>query len=98
MDASELRAEFPVLQDRAYLNAGTCGPLPHAAVRASLEMLDRGAAMGRAKEYVDTMIELRDRLRVAYASVLGAEVADVALTTSTSDGVVRGRVAARSSD
>jgi L-cysteine/cystine lyase len=89
VDASELRAEFPVLQDRAYLNAGTCGPLPHAAVRASLEMLDRGAAMGRAKEYVDTMIELRDRLRVAYASVLGAEVADVALTTCTSDGVVR---------
>ena len=35
------------------------------------------------------MIELRDRLRVAYAGVLGADVADVALTTCTSDGVVR---------
>ena len=46
MDASALRAEFPVLEDRAYLNAGTCGPLPHAAVRASLELLDRGAATG----------------------------------------------------
>ena len=28
MDASALRDEFPVLADRAYLNAGTCGPLP----------------------------------------------------------------------
>ena len=89
MDATALRAEFPVLEDRAYLNSGTCGPLPHAAVRASLELLDRGAAAGRAKEYVDTMMELRDRLRAAYAGVLGAEAADVALTTCTSDGVVR---------
>jgi selenocysteine lyase/cysteine desulfurase len=89
VDVSALRAEFPVLEDRAYLNAGTCGPLPHAAVRASLEMLDRGAAVGRAKEYVDTMIELRDRQRAAYATTLGADAADVALTTCTSDGIVR---------
>ena len=89
VDASALRAEFPVLADRAYLNAGTCGPLPHASVRATLEILDRGAALGRAKEYVDTLLELRDRQRAAYAGVLGAEVADVALTTCTSDGVVR---------
>jgi selenocysteine lyase/cysteine desulfurase len=89
VDASALRAEFPVLSDRAYLNAGTCGPLPHASVRASLEMLDRGASLGRAKEYVDTLLDLRDRQRAAYAGVLGAEVADVALTTCTSDGVVR---------
>jgi L-cysteine/cystine lyase len=89
VDASALRAEFPVLEDRAYLNAGTCGPLPHAAVRATLDLLDRGAALGRAKEYVDTLLELRDRQRAAYAGVLGAEVADVALTSCTSDGVVR---------
>ena len=52
-------------------------------------MLDRGAALGRAKEYVETLLELRDRQRAAYAGVLGADVADVALTTCTSDGVVR---------
>jgi selenocysteine lyase/cysteine desulfurase len=89
MDASALRAEFPVLADRAYLNAGTCGPLPHAAVRASLEMLDRGASEGRAKDYVEALIALRDRQRAAYAATLGADAADVALTTCTSDGVVR---------
>ena len=49
MDASALRAEFPVLADRAYLNAGTCGPLPHAAVRASLERA-RPRRVGGARE------------------------------------------------
>jgi selenocysteine lyase/cysteine desulfurase len=89
VDASSLRAEFAVLAERAYLNAGTCGPLPHAAVRASLDVLDRAASDGRSKEYVDVMIELRDRLRAAYAGTLGADPADVALTTCTSDGIVR---------
>jgi selenocysteine lyase/cysteine desulfurase len=89
VDASALRAEFPVLADRAYLNAGTCGPLPHAAVRASLDMLDRAASDGRSKEYVEAMIALRDRQRTAYATTLGADAADVALTTCTSDGIVR---------
>jgi L-cysteine/cystine lyase len=89
MDAVALRAEFPVLEDRAYLNAGTCGPLPHAAVRATLEVLDRAGAEGRAREYVDTMLDLRERQRGAYAALLGAEQADVALTTCTSDGIVR---------
>jgi selenocysteine lyase/cysteine desulfurase len=89
MDASALRAEFPVLDDRAYLNAGTCGPLAHATVRASLAVLDQGASEGRAKDYVETMIDLRARQRAAYAATLGADAADVALTTCTSDGVVR---------
>ncbi len=89
MDAAALRAEFPVLADRAYLNAGTCGPLAHAAVQAALEMLDRAAGEGRSKEYVEALIALRARQRDAYAGVLGADPADVALTTCTSDGVVR---------
>ena len=89
MDAAALRAEFPVLVDRAYLNAGTCGPLPHAAVHATLEVLDQAGSEGRAREYMDTLLALRDRQRTAYAAALGAEPADVALTTCTSDGVVR---------
>jgi selenocysteine lyase/cysteine desulfurase len=89
VDAAALRAEFPVLADRAYLNAGTCGPLPHAAVRASLDMLDRAASDGRSKEYVEAMIDLRGRQRAAYAGTLGADPADVALTTCASDGIVR---------
>jgi selenocysteine lyase/cysteine desulfurase len=89
VDAAALRAEFPVLQDKAFLNAGTCGPLPRAAVRAQLEVLDRAAADGRAREYGEIGRDLRTCQRAAYASVLGADPADVALTTCTSEGVVR---------
>ena len=35
MDAAALRAEFPVLERLAYLNAGTDGPIPAAAVAAA---------------------------------------------------------------
>jgi L-cysteine/cystine lyase len=89
VDATALRAEFPVLADRAYLNAGTFGPLPHAAVRAQLDVLDRAAAEGRFREYYDLKLDLATRQREAYAALLGAEPADVALTTCTSEGVVR---------
>ena len=89
MDAAALRAEFPVLADLAYLNAGTFGPLPHAAVRAQIDVLDRAAAEGRTREYYDLRLELGARQRAAYAALLGAQPEDVALTTCTSDGVVR---------
>jgi selenocysteine lyase/cysteine desulfurase len=89
VDATALRDEFPVLADLVYLNAGTFGPLPHAAVRASLDVLDRAAAQGRIRPYYDLKVELGDRQRAAYAALLGVEAADVGLTTSTSDGVVR---------
>jgi selenocysteine lyase/cysteine desulfurase len=89
VDAAALRAEFPVLADRAYLNAGTFGPLPHGAVRAQLDVLDRAAAEGRSREYYDLKLDLATRQRAAYAALLGADPADVALTTCTSEGVVR---------
>jgi selenocysteine lyase/cysteine desulfurase len=89
MEAATLRAEFPVLEDRVYLNAGTCGPLPHAAVRAALDVLDRAAAEGRTRPYMETTLALHERQRELYATALGAGTADVALTTCTSDGIVR---------
>ncbi|HEX2102658.1 MAG TPA: aminotransferase class V-fold PLP-dependent enzyme [Solirubrobacteraceae bacterium] len=89
MDAAALRSHFPVLADRAYLNAGTCGPLARDAVQAMTEVLERAATEGRTRAYMESMLALRDRQRAAYAQRLGADPADVALTTSTSEGVVR---------
>jgi selenocysteine lyase/cysteine desulfurase len=89
VDAAALRAEFPVLSDLAYLNSGTCGPLAHATVRAMVDVLDRAAAEGRGKAYMELRRELAERQREGYAAMLGATSADVALTTCTSDGVVR---------
>jgi selenocysteine lyase/cysteine desulfurase len=89
VDAAVLRAEFPVLADQAYLNAGTFGPLPHAVVQGELEVLDHATAEGRFRGYFELKMELAQRQREAYAALLGAEAADVALTTCTSEGVVR---------
>jgi selenocysteine lyase/cysteine desulfurase len=87
--ATALRTEFPVLAERAYLNAGTCGPIPRAAVQAMSEVLERATAEGRSRAYMETTFALRDRQRAAYADRLGADPADVALTTCTSEGIVR---------
>jgi L-cysteine/cystine lyase len=89
LDPASLRSAFPVLADRAYLNAGTCGPLPAAAVEAAAAVLTDGERGGRTKPYFETMLDLRERQRAAYAARLGADPGDVALTTSTSEGLVR---------
>ena len=89
MDAARLRAEFPVFERLAYLNAGTCGPLPAAARRALGQVLELGELEGRRGPYYERHLALLDRQREAYAGLLGARSEDVAVTTSTSDGIAR---------
>jgi selenocysteine lyase/cysteine desulfurase len=87
VDAPALRAQFPVLQRAAYLNAGTDGPLPAAAAQAAAEVVEREAAEGRAHAHFERRGELGQALRGAYASLLGCAVEDLALTTCTSEGL-----------
>ena len=89
MDAAGLRAAFPVFARFAYLNAGTCGPLPAEAARAIGAALVQAVAGGRTHAYFTQMLDTRERLREAYAQIIGAATDDVALTTCTSEGVVR---------
>jgi len=89
MDPAALRAQFPVLERVAYLNAGTCGPLPGAALDAGADVARAAARDGRRGPYFDQTKELAGQLRAAYAARIGARPADVALTTATSDGIVR---------
>ncbi len=86
-DAAAFRAQFPVLADRAYLNAGTEGPLPQAAADAVRERIAYETSNGRCgDDYMASIRELADDVRAAYARVLGADPSDVALTGSTTDG------------
>jgi L-cysteine/cystine lyase len=89
VDHFGLRAEFPVLRELAYLNAGTDGPLPSRAVQAVADELAREAADGRTTAHFERRTELNCRLREAYARALGAEPQDVALTTCTSEGIAQ---------
>jgi L-cysteine/cystine lyase len=89
MDAQALRAQFPVLERVAYLNSGTDGPLPAAAVAAAREALADAERGGRVTAHFERRFELQDELRAAYARLLGAPADEVALTTSASDGLGR---------
>jgi selenocysteine lyase/cysteine desulfurase len=84
----ELRAEFPVLERVAYLNAGTNGPVPARAVEAAKASLAVQAERGRGGgEFFDSLLAGHDRLRGHAAALLGCEVGEVALTQSTTTGV-----------
>jgi L-cysteine/cystine lyase len=86
MDAARLRSAFPVLRRTAYLNAGTCGPVPAAAQRAAVEAWRLGTEEGRSTAFYGRLVPLAEQLRERYAAVLGATPAEVALTAGTSDG------------
>ena len=89
MDVTDLRAAFPVLERIAYLNSGTDGPLPAAAVTAAQEELAAAGVEGRMTAHFERRFALQAELREAYARMLGTPAAEVALTTSTSDGLGR---------
>jgi L-cysteine/cystine lyase len=89
MDAAALRASFPVLERTAFLNAGSDGPLPRVAVDATRATLDRALADGRRVEHFHARRDTADALRALYAELLAARVEDIALTTSTSEGLAR---------
>jgi len=87
MDAAAFRAQFPVLERRAYLNAGTDGPIPRAAARAAADALAAQVEDGRQLDHFGARRELAGDLRAGYAALLGCELGDLALTTSTSEGM-----------
>lgn len=87
MNVDDLRAQFPVLGRVAYLNAGTDGPLPDAAVRAAAATLADEARDGRTHRHFERRAALSGQLRAAYASLLGCGPEDVSLTTCTSEGL-----------
>jgi len=82
------RAQFPVLDRLSYLNAGTEGPIPAAAVEAVRRRIEAEAEGGRCgRPYFEALMDLAARARAGYATALGCDAADVALTGSTTDGI-----------
>src|SRR3954452_23588647 len=71
----------------AYLQAGTDGPVARAAHVAASRELTGELEEGRAAAHFERRLALQDELRAGYAELLGCEATDVALTTSTSEGM-----------
>jgi L-cysteine/cystine lyase len=83
----DARAQFPVLEQFAYLNAGSNGPLPRAGVDAARAMLERDLKDGRSgMPWVEEVRDMRERIRGGIAAVLGTTADLVALADSTTRG------------
>jgi L-cysteine/cystine lyase len=87
VDLDAVRAELPVLEQFAYLNAGTNGPLPRRTFEAMEASLARDLEQGRSsQEYFEAMLARRDDVRAAFARFLQAPPETIALTNSTTEG------------
>ena len=85
---SSFREQFPVLESKSYLNAGTEGPVPYAVGEAVRARLSADLSEGRAgRAYFDQVMDLAARARAGYATALGADPGQVALTSSTTYGL-----------
>jgi L-cysteine/cystine lyase len=84
----EARAQFPVLERFAYLNAGTMGPLSRAAADAIAAEARQDLERGRGgKPYFEQMLALREAVRLRIARLLKVGSESIALTMSTTDSI-----------
>lgn len=87
MNFDEARAQFPVLDRIAYLNAGSMGPLAQVTVEAMAAREQADLERGRGgRPYIDEMLALRRRVRTGLAGTIGVAAENVALTSSTTEG------------
>jgi selenocysteine lyase/cysteine desulfurase len=79
-----VRSEFPILEHTTYLNSCSQGALSHRVRAAYEEYLDGWDANGAEWGH---WVERAEAARSAFARLLGASPAEVAVTTSVSQGV-----------
>ncbi len=87
MTAAEARAQFPVLERYAYLQAGSVGPLARGTIDAMRAEEERGLREGRGSAaQFERILVLREELREDLAALVGVSTEQIALTASTTDG------------
>ena len=87
MTFEEARAEFPVFERLAYLNAGSNGPLARTTVDATIAQERADLETGRAgPAYFDRALELREEVRRKLAAAVGVPEERLALAISTTNG------------
>lgn len=87
MTYEEARAQFPVLERLAYLQAGSVGPVARSTVVAMRAAEESALQDGRgALAQFTQLLEAREELRGEMAALVGVRTDKVALTASTTDG------------
>ena len=90
MDPAELRADIPALERVNYMNTGASGPSPQRVVETIEETLEHHEYESPAAEGMyDAVWNVLDDTRAAVADHVGAGEDEIALTTSTADGISR---------
>ena len=85
---AEIRRELPATTASIYLNTGTFGPLPGSAVQTMQEQVQRELLHGRlGAASFERMIETYQKTRQALTRLLHADEDEIALTTSTGEGL-----------
>lgn len=83
-----IRAALPAVMDGpAYLNAGTLGPLPRAALEAMATEREYDERVRQSATHWDRLLELQQAARTAAARLTGAEPAQVALMHTTHEAL-----------
>jgi L-cysteine/cystine lyase len=85
MTFEEARAQFPVLERYAYLNAGSVGPMATSTYEAMVAAGEEELGPRAGYEAFDSIMERRGRLRGVIGAQIGVDAERVALTTSTSE-------------
>jgi selenocysteine lyase/cysteine desulfurase/predicted CoA-binding protein len=83
-----LRLQFPVLERVAYLNAGSDGPVPRRALERASQRTAVVLEQGRSSDVNARQLRsIESALRSRYASTIGADADEIALTHGTADGI-----------
>lgn len=87
-DIASVRAMLPGVDDTVYLNTGTCGPLPRVAYDAMQAEMRMDLTKARIDaDHFPRIREQRERVRSAVAQVIHAGPDEIAVTSSTTDGM-----------
>ncbi|GAB3031451.1 aminotransferase class V-fold PLP-dependent enzyme [Natronobiforma cellulositropha] len=90
MNCADLRASIPALETVTYLNFGASAPTPRPVVDAAAAFLERHGFDAPANEGMYTAASATaEGVRETVAGFVGARPEDIALTTSTTDGINR---------
>lgn len=85
IDWSEIRKQFPVMENSVYLNTAAAGPLPRATSDAASDYYR--LMMNDGDIHWDEWLAQREEVRRKVAAFINAEPDEVALTTNTSSGM-----------
>ncbi|HEX3723530.1 MAG TPA: aminotransferase class V-fold PLP-dependent enzyme, partial [Nitrolancea sp.] len=87
-DITAIREMVPGVLDTVYLNTGTCGPMPRVAHQALIDELSHDLTKARIDgNHFPHIRELRDQVREVVSAVVGADKGEIAITSSTTDGM-----------